>query len=340
MVSAPKQGSDEWLQIRARSINASTSLVWEGEHPFETTESVMRSQIREMAGVPSEFVMSPPVRHGTEHEADAIACYERESGAVCSSDFSSIPHQKYSFLRGSPDSLVGLTGGVEAKCPYRRKTPYSVFDEDKKHYLWQCYTVMEVCDIDWIDFICWISDTNFKIERVNRRTGFLEEKVSATLLPQPREGDIRRIDLWQTWHNHMMNEHQDPELRKKYIGPKNLPAIYTNSDEQLDRLTQIQSRISYFKNQNEDVLNSIDSLEKESGELKKEIADRYGESVTNGSVVVQVIKKTPPIDYKEAFEFLGGSEAVLAKGENLEKFRKTNNTRQVSIKQYKEDADG
>ncbi len=41
--------------------------------------------------------------------------------------------------------------------------------------------------------------------------------------------------------------------------------------------------------------------------------------------------KNPPIDYRKAFEFLGGEDAVLNKDESLDSFRRESGAMQVQI---------
>jgi len=330
------QGGELWVAIRAESINCSTCLAWEREHPYTSPEKIVREQVRSLAKATSEFVMVPAIQHGNDNEAAALACLERETGYQLYVT-GSVQHPEYSWLRGSPDGLTGLIGGAEAKCPFYSKTPYSVYDANKKMYLWQCYAVMEVCDIEWMDFICYINDNVFKIERVERRTGFLEEKVSGQFLPQPRAGKVRRIDLWQAWHNQIHNEFQDPVLREHHLKPLKDATIYVNDDEELDRLDVIAKRIAVLEHRSSDDIDAISELKAESETLKKSVSARHGTTVTNGSIMVQVIKKTPPLDFKAAFEFLGGVEKVLENGSDMESFRKTTGTTQVSVKPHKED---
>ena len=95
-------------------------------------------------------------------------------------------------------------------------------------------------------------------------------------------------------------------------------------------------RIKFIESKIGTELSEIDQLKKDNDGIKTALADMYGQSITNKFVTISVIKKTPPLDYRAAFEFLGGDEAVLKKGSSMESFRKTTNTRQVSIKQVKE----
>ena len=103
------------------------------------------------------------------------------------------------------------------------------------------------------------------------------------------------------------------------------------TDDDLNHLSQVQSRINNIKSRIIDELDAIDVLSKTSEQLKKIIAEKYEGSVSNGSTLIKIINKTPPIDYRQAFEFLGGEEAVLEKDEQLDSFRRTTGSRQISI---------
>ena len=326
-----KQGSAEWNRLRAASINCSDSAAWELKHPYTKPNDIIRAQVRALDGANSEFVSNPAIRHGIETEGEALEFLAQHKGYEIVKA-GSIAHDEYQFLRGSPDGLVGLIGGVEAKCPMSRV--YSVYDDDKVMYLYQCYGVMEVCDLDWIDFICYISPDEFHIDRVERQEGWLEQKVSAEYMPQPRAGTIRRIDLWQAWHNQLHNEYQDPELKRKHIQPKQPDAAMIKEDSDLAELSKAWARVSKIKERISDDLEAIKTLEEVISKNKKKVADRHGGSVTDGAVLVEVIKKTPPVDYEKIFEHFGGEKALIESGKTFMDFRKTTNTRQISIKKY------
>lgn len=341
MSEALIQGSPEWHAERAGNILASTNAVWELMHPYTDPHKEVRASVRQLIdsrtadSAPPELTLNAAMRHGIETEPEAIAFYERYEGKTVSST-GSVVHPEYSFLRGSPDGLIGLAGGIEVKCPYYAKEPYSVFDPSKVMYLWQCYTIMEVCDLEWMDFLCYIDENNFLIERVDRRDGFLEEKVSGKFLPNPRPQSVRRIDLWHAWFNHIQDEFQDMERRKLYMDPLKPEAIVVNDDKELDELDDNVRKITHIESSISKQLGVIKDLKSRNDDLKKLLADRYSQSVTNNLITIDVIKKRAPIDYKAAFEFLGGEEAVLERDSDMEQFRKTNNTRQVSIKVAKE----
>ena len=328
------QGSPEWHAERAGKILASNCAAWEGLHPYTNAKKLVREGVRQLAGEPSEIKLNAAMKHGQETEPKAVEFYQRTENKQVM-ETGSVAHAKYAFLRASPDGLVGLDGGLEIKSPFYAKEPYSVFAPDKVMYLWQCYVVMEVCDLEWIDFLCYINDDVFSVERVERRHGFLEEKVSGKWLPVPSSKEVTRISLWHAWFNQIQDEYQDPEKRKAHIDPINADAVEV-SDPALDQIDTNVRRIKFIESKIGGELSEIDQLKKDNDGIKTALADMYGQSITNKFVTISVIKKTPPLDYKAAFEFLGGDEAVLKKGSSMESFRKTTNTRQVSIKQVKE----
>lgn len=331
-MSALIQGSPEWHAERAGKILASNCAAWEGLHPYTDAKKLVREGVRQLAGEPSEIKLNAAMKHGQDTEAKAIEFYERtESKKVMQTG--SVAHPEHHFLRASPDGLVGLDGAIEIKSPFYTKTPYSVFSADKVMYLWQCYVVMEVCDLEWIDFLCYISDDVFSIERVERRRGFLDEEVSGKWLPVPSAKPVTRISLWHAWFNHIQDEYQDPEKRKAHISSSDAVEV---SDPALDQIDTNVRRIKFIESRISSELSEIEQLKKDNDGIKTALADMYGQSITNKFVTISVIKKTPPLDYRAAFEFLGGDEAVLKKGSSMESFRKTTNTRQVSIKQCKE----
>jgi putative phage-type endonuclease len=337
-MSLAVQGSPEWHKARAGKIKASVCAALEGKHKYMKSKDLVRQEVRALAGSESEFKMVPAVAHGQVMEDTARIFLEKTQGYTVE-ETGLVVHPKYDFLAASPDGLVGLDGCVEIKCPYPQytKQPYSVFDPAKSVYLWQVYMQMEVLDADWCDFICYLannetSEPQFTIERVERKQDFLTELVSRKYMPQPEKGTISRLDLYQAWHRWIAEQHRDPETRKLHTAPieTECAEVVTN-DEDLNSLTKIQNRIHEIKDRISDELEILDILSTSSMDLKKSIAGRFDSSVSNGKTTVKITSKTPPIDYRKAFEFLGGEDEVLNKDESIDSFRRTTGTKQVTI---------
>ena len=321
------QGSEGWLAERARVITASECAAFEGVHKYQTAQDLVRAKVRALCGAPTEFKMNDAVRHGQRMEPFIKSWYEAKTGETVL-ETGLVVHSDYPFLGGSTDGLVGLFGSLEIKAPYWAKKPYSIFDADKKMYLWQVLLCMECLDIDWCDFVCYLAkdekaEPEFLIERVHRKEGWLEEEVSAGLLPQPRKGKIRRVDLFQAWHNFIHDQHQQPDARQEHLDPPKDKTFKDVEDDRLKRMSDLNTRIKEIKKRNEDDLKAIKELGDELDTLKLEVAEEYKESVTNGLISVKFTKSTPPVDYKKLYEFLGGDEELEKKGESVESFRKT-----------------
>ena len=99
---------------------------------------------------------------GTEHEADAAARYEFETG-VSVEDMPYIGlHGHDDYAGGSPDGKAG-DGIVEYKCPYNPsvhlrhllyKTPADLLADNQDYYV-QCQWNMIVTGAKWCDFVSW-----------------------------------------------------------------------------------------------------------------------------------------------------------------------------------------
>jgi putative phage-type endonuclease len=172
-----KQGTPEWLMQRAGKINASSCAAFEGAHKFSKAPDVVREAVRALAGADSEFKGNAATAHGVKTEPVAIKRFESLTGLVVEPT-GSIEHPEYSFLRASPDGLIGLDACIEVKCPYSFKGPaktYSIKDPAKTMYLWQIRMQLEVLDLEVCHFFCYINEDVWKHEHVVRGKYFNHE---------------------------------------------------------------------------------------------------------------------------------------------------------------------
>ena len=331
------QGSPEWHAARAGKIKGSVCAAYEGKHKYMKTADLVRQEVRALAGAPSEFTMVPAVRHGSNMEEYARIFLEDLQGYTVV-ETGLVVHPKYDFLAASPDGLVGLDGCTEFKCPYPQytKTPYSIYD--KPMYLMQVYMQMEVLDVDWCDFLCYLAKTptsepQYTLERIERKEDFLTELLSRKYLPQADKGTITRLDLYHCWYRHIQAQYDHDETRLEHCAPLKKDDFETvTEDNDLNELSRLQVRLASIKSRVADELTAIDTLTKSSDELKKIIGEKYDQSVSNGTTLLKITHKNPPIDYRSAFDFLGGEEAVLEKDRQLDSFRRTTGTKQLTIK--------
>ena len=235
--------------------------------------------------------------------------------------------------------MIGLDGCIEIKCPYPKynKKPYSVFDEKKKMYLWQVYVQMECLDASWCDFFATSQRTTCHAPRVCARESaahrwLADEQVPGKLLPEPTAGTVQRISLYEAWYEHMHMIAEDEELRQEFLEPAQDEVVTVQPTKEMEELSALQQRLAELEETHRDDLEEIAAIKKKSDVLKKSIADQYNCSVTDGKVTIQLINRTPTIDYRKAYEYLGGDQAVLDRGGSPESFRRVNNTRQINIK--------
>ena len=331
------QGSPEWHSARAGKIKGSVCAAYEGKHKYMKPADLVRQEVRALSGAASEFTMVPAVAHGSNMEQYARVFLEKLQGYTVE-ETGLVVHPKYDFLAASPDGLIGLEGCAEFKAPYPKytKTPYSVYD--KPMYLMQVYMQMEVLDVDWCDFLCYLatsptSEPQYILERIERKEDFLTELLSRKYLPQADKGTISRLDLYHAWYRHIQEQYDHEETRLEHCSPLAKDDFDTvTNDEDLNNLSKVQGRILMIKGRITEELKALDVLGKSSEDLKKIIGEKYESSVSNGQTLIKIIKKNPPIDYRSAFEFLGGEEAVLEKNEQLESFRRTTGSKQISIR--------
>jgi putative phage-type endonuclease len=338
-MSLAVQGSPEWHALRAGKIKGSVCAAYEGKHPYQKPADLVRQEVRALSGASSEFTMVPAVAHGSMMEDYARIFLEKLQGYTVE-ETGLVVHSKYDFLAASPDGLIGMDGCAEFKCPYPQytKTPYSIFEPKRSMYLMQVYMQMEVLDVDWCDFLCYLatsptSEPQYTLERIERKEDFLTELLSRKYLPQADKGTISRLDLYHAWYRHIQSQFEHEESRLEHCASLKKDDFDTvTNDEDLNNLSKVQGRILMIKGRISEELKALDVLGKSSDDLKKIIGEKYESSVSNGQTLIKIITKNPPIDYKGAFEFLGGEEAVLEKDAQMESFRRTTGAKQISIR--------
>ena len=145
---------------------------------------------------------------------------------------------------------------------------------------------------------------------------------------------IKRVDLFQAWHNHIHNEFQDPELQKKHLDSL-VEFEPVENTEALKKLSDLFTRAQRLQDEiKEAVGEKMDELKactKQIDPLKKEVAAEFKRSVTNGVINFKYSPKTPSTDYNAAFKFLGGEKALKEQGYLLSKFYKKTNLFQTSL---------
>lgn len=171
-----EQRSKEWFAARVGRVTGSAVGAILGFSPFAQYDDVMRRMVREYHGAESEFKGNVATEYGTLNEPNALADYQLETGSVVT-ECGFYTHEEW--LGASPDGLIGDTGLIEIKCPYRFKDDSNpVFKSimEQPHYYAQIQIQLFVTGREWCDFYQW-SPYGSMIENVNLDPKWLEKHL-------------------------------------------------------------------------------------------------------------------------------------------------------------------
>ncbi|HDR9081282.1 TPA: YqaJ viral recombinase family protein [Burkholderia vietnamiensis] len=117
-----EQRSEEWFFARRGRITASrfgdAIAVGKNGKPLMARERYMREIVFErLSDSCKHEINSKSLSWGTEVEAFARDAYELESGELITQT-GFVTHQRYPFIGGSCDGLLGNDGIIEIKCPH------------------------------------------------------------------------------------------------------------------------------------------------------------------------------------------------------------------------------
>ena len=234
-----EQKSAEWFEARKGLITGSRIGAILGVSPYKTRDDVLREMVREHLGLEREFKGNAATDHGERMEPVALEWYSASTGTnVEPTGF--VVHDHHPFLGASPDGLVGMEGGLEIKCPYWAKVPYSI--NEKPYYWAQMQLVMEVCDLEWMDFVCYIDPESTLIERVVRDRSWFAE-----VLPE-----------LETFHQEYLETIAD-EGRAKDIADGEGSTL---DDERATRLSELHFEIAELDSRIAPLKSEFDALKK------------------------------------------------------------------------------
>lgn len=153
------QGSPEWLQARVGVITASriADVMAKGKGSAESaTRANYRAQIiaERLTGESHEDVyQSAAMLRGNEQEPFARASYEARFDVLVE-QVGLVMHPTIPRSGASPDGLVGVDGGIEAKCPHTATHIDNIIrGVAPAKYIPQIQWVMACTGRAWIDFI-------------------------------------------------------------------------------------------------------------------------------------------------------------------------------------------
>ena len=286
-----EQRSEEWFKARVGVITGSRVGAILGVNPYQKADDVLRDMVREHFGAEKEFTGNAATNHGERMEPVALAFYQSHTGNVVE-ETGLVKHDKHEFLGASPDGLIGIDGGLEIKCPYWAKRPYSVYE--KPSYFAQCQHVMEVCDIEWMDFLCYIDDEQYLLER----------------LPRDRDWFKEALPKLEAFH-------------KRYIATISSESeSAAHLDSGVRHVSDMRSeRMSDLFLQIKEAEQAIAPLKEEFETLKKDLGKEYGTFQT-GRVKLTRIEKRGSVDHSAVYKAIGAEGLLAAQGKVIDDFRK------------------
>jgi len=113
----------------------------------------MEVVVSRLTGLAIDHYVSPAMVWGIEHEEEARAAYELNTGAMVEPAGFAI-HPTIQYFGASPDGLLGSEGLLEIKCPESRThLEYVTAGTVPSEYLWQMCAELACTERKWVDFV-------------------------------------------------------------------------------------------------------------------------------------------------------------------------------------------
>lgn len=197
------QGTQEWLEARAGKFTASEfwALVEKtktGKFYSERDKIIKRVAFERLTGRPAkDDFTSRATEHGKTLEPYNLEAYEIRTGNIVEK-VGFILHPQFPFAGASPDGLVGLDGGVEAKCPKDHTIHIDrLLEGIPIEMRWQCIGGIWVTDRQWWDWTSYDADLataepelGLYIQRVERTQEEIDALESAVLQAESEVQDL------------------------------------------------------------------------------------------------------------------------------------------------------
>lgn len=286
-----EQKSEEWFKARIGVITGSRVGAIIGVNPYQKAEDVLRDMVREYFGAEKEFNGNVATNHGERMEPVALEFYQSLTGNNVELT-GIVKHDEYDWMGASPDGLIGLDGGLEIKCPYWAKAPYSV--HEKPSYYAQCQHVMEVCGLEWMDFLCYIDEETYLLERLEKDPDWFKKHFAKL----------------EAFHKKYLEIIADETKATPYLDSE-IPVV---SDMRTERMSDLFLQIREMEAE-------IAPLKEEFDVLKKALGEELG-SFQTGRIKVTKVEKRGAVDHNAIYETVDVDGLLAAKGKSMEDFRK------------------
>lgn len=184
-IKQPEQRTEEWYAYRHERLTASDLATALDKNPYDRRSNL----ILKKCGVNTTFTPGPAIIHGVKYEPVAITFYE-ELNNVSIYEYGCLPHPTLSYFGASPDGICDPISNnknyvgrmLEIKCPKSRAITGIV----PEYYELQVQGQLEVCDLDYCDFLeCSIKEYSSKEDYINDtkmiKKGMVLEKYDTEL---------------------------------------------------------------------------------------------------------------------------------------------------------------
>jgi putative phage-type endonuclease len=163
-----KQGSHEWLKLRAGKITGSRfskAMARKGSKAYTDFIDQLVQERRLNASLDGDYI-NEAMQWGMDHEPAARKWYAgRKRCKVHEVAF--VPHPLMEHVGVSPDGLVGNDGLIEIKCPQRNGFEQVVHTgKMPARYRWQVQGGLWVCERRWADFVCFYPPSEGVVLRI------------------------------------------------------------------------------------------------------------------------------------------------------------------------------
>ena len=158
-----QQRTTAWHLARRGRLTASNLGAALGQVSY-----VSRQQAYKRAMGTETFTGNEATEWGTRNESNGIMEYQALTGNLVQATGLHI-HGDHNWLAGSPDGFVGEEGMIEVKCPFyfKRNGAGRLHKAVPPHYYQQMNALMEICNREWCDYVCWAPE-GMVVYRVKR----------------------------------------------------------------------------------------------------------------------------------------------------------------------------
>ena len=169
-----KQRDAEWHAIRQNRLTASDF----GAAANIKGSFISRQKLYKIKTGQLTIDPTPAMAAGIRNEPVALKMYEVQSGNVVFEE-AFVIYSKNNDFGGSPDGIIHSKTGrgiLEIKCPQEK-----MHHRIPAHYLAQIQGLMEICDLDWCDFVSFYKNA-INIIRVDRDQKYWADFLEPELL--------------------------------------------------------------------------------------------------------------------------------------------------------------